>query len=136
MARNGGAWYCAWDVMVSVAEVAFHRTRELAYAGVFNDVARYVELHADFIGDFDDLRDEPGHAALDPDPTIGYPEGQELANRLRRSESRGLIYPSVRAPEGDCLVCFAPNAVQSVRPGASWDMAWDGTPDYSLRQVS
>ena len=24
-----GAWYCAWDVLVSVAEVAWHRTREL-----------------------------------------------------------------------------------------------------------
>jgi hypothetical protein len=25
-----GAWYCSWDVMVSVSEVAWHRTRELA----------------------------------------------------------------------------------------------------------
>ena len=128
-----GAWYCAWTAMVCVAEVAWHRTRELGFTGCFHDRARYVELLADFIGGFDDLTDEPGHAALNPDPAIGYPEGQRLARRLRRAGSRGLIYPSVRAPAGgNCLVCFEPRAIQNVRPGAAWDLVWDGTPDYSV----
>ncbi|MGV8987273.1 MAG: RES family NAD+ phosphorylase [Cypionkella sp.] len=133
-----GAWYCAWNSMVSVAEVAWHRTRELGFTGYFTDSARYVEILADFIGAFDDMTDEPGHAALNPDTTIGYPEGQSLAERLRRDGSRGLIYPSVRAPTpgGNCLVCFEPNAVQNVRPGASWELVWDGTPDYSIHAVS
>ncbi|MGE4337879.1 MAG: RES family NAD+ phosphorylase [Pigmentiphaga sp.] len=131
-----GAWYCAWDVMVSVAEVAFHRVRELSFTGLFEDTARYVELHADFIGDFADLRDEPFHPAINPDPMIGYPEGQHLAGRLLREGSPGLIYPSARAvPAGDCLVCFVPNKIQNVRPGASWDLIWQGTPEFSLHQV-
>lgn len=136
--EDRGAWYCAWDVMVSVSEVAWHRTRELGYTGTFVDNARYVELMADFIGVFDDITDQPGHAALDPDPAVGYPEGQILAERLRRDGSRGLIYPSVRAPVpgGNCLACFEPNAVQNVRPGASWDLVWDGTPDYSVLAVA
>lgn len=134
-AEGRGAWYCAWSVMVSIAEVAFHRTRELEYAACFHDTARYVELHADFIGVFDDMTDEPEHPALHPDPAIGYPEGQRLAEALRRAESRGLIYPSVRAPEGNCLVCFSPNAIQNVRPGACWDLIWDGSPDYTLSQT-
>lgn len=33
------AWYCAWDVMVAVREVA----RELGYTGSFHDSARYVQ---------------------------------------------------------------------------------------------
>jgi RES domain-containing protein len=132
-----GAWYCAWDVMVSVSEVAWHRTRELGFVGSFHDSARYVELLADFIGIFDDLTDEPEHPALHPDPAVGYPEGQSLAQHLRRAGSRGLIYPSFRAPEpgGNCLVCFEPHAIQNVRPGASWDLVWDGTPHYSLTAV-
>ncbi|WP_138471996.1 RES family NAD+ phosphorylase [Poseidonocella sp. HB161398] len=130
-----GAWYCAWEVMVSVAEVAFHRTRELGYAGCYEDEARYVEILADFIGEFSDLGDEPTHPALDPDPAAGYPEGQALAAQLRRGGARGLIYPSVRAPGGRCLVCFEPSAVQNVRPGASWDLVWSGTPDYDIRGV-
>jgi RES domain-containing protein len=130
-----GAWYCSWNVMVSVAEVAWHRTRELRFTGLLVDSARYVELLADFIGIFDDMTDEPEHIALNPDPAIGYPEGQSLAERRRRDGSRGLIYPSVRASvpgEKNCLVCFEPNAIQNVRPGASWDLVWDGTPDYSI----
>jgi len=137
-AEERGAWYCAWDVMVSVSEVAWHRTRELGFTGSFEDNARYVELLADFIGVFDDITDELGHAALDPDPAVGYPAGQSLAERLRRDGSRGLIYPSVRAPVpgGNCLACFEPNAIQNVRPGASWDLVWDGTPDYSILAVA
>ena len=133
-----GAWYCAWDVMVSVAEVAWHRTRELGFAEYFMDNARYVEILADFIGVFDDMTDEPGHPALEPDPTVGYPAGQSLAEHLRRDGSRGLIYPSVRAAAagGNCLVCFEPNAVQNVRPGAAWEMVWDGTLEYSVHAVS
>lgn len=127
-----GAWYCAWEITVAAAEVAFHRTRELAYAGTYEDEARYVELLADFIGPFEDLRGLPGHPALDPDPARGYPEGQALAEALRRAGAIGLVYPSVRAPGGDCLVCFEPRAVQNVRPGASWMMRWQGTPDWSL----
>lgn len=129
-----GAWYCAWDVMVAVAEVAWHRTRELGFTQWFTDSARYVEILADFIGGFDDLTDEPGHPALSPDIATGYPAGQSMAGRLRRNGSRGLIYPSVRAPApgGKCLVCFDPNAVQNLRPGASWDLVWDGTPDYAI----
>lgn len=136
-----GAWYCAWDSMVSAAEVAWHRTRELEFTGFFHDTARYVELLADFIGSFDDMTGAPPdaapHPALHPDPAIGYPEGQALAGRLRREGSRGLIYPSVRAPApgGNCLVCFDPGAIQNVRPGASWDLIWDGTPEYALVAV-
>lgn len=133
-----GAWYCAWNVMVSVSEVAWHRTRELGYTGCFEDSARYVELLADFIGIFSDVTDEPDHPALAANPDVGYPEGQSLAQHLRLEGSRGLIYPSVRgpAPGGNCLVCFEPGAIQNVRPGASWDLAWDGTPDYSIIAVA
>ena len=135
--EDRGAWYCAWDTMVSVCEVAWHRTRELRYAGSFEDRARYVELLADFIGVFDDITDELEHPALDADPDVGYPEGQGLAEHLRRGGSRGLVYPSVRAPApgGNCLVCFEPRAIQNVRPGTSWDLVWKGTPHYSVLAV-
>lgn len=133
-----GAWYCAWDVMVSVSEVAWHRTRKLGFADCFENSARYVELLANFIGVFDDATDEPEHPALNADPDVGYPEGQSLAQHLRREGSRGLIYPSVRVPvpEGNCLVCFEPRAIQNVRPGASWDLIWKGTPDYLIITVA
>lgn len=130
--ESRGAWYCSWDVLTSVAEVGFHRTRELGFIGIYRDTARYVELLADFIGDYPDITDEPDHCALHPDPAIGYPEGQVFAMGLQRDGYRGLIYGSVRQPGERCLVAFEPSAIQNVRPGASWELRWEGTADYAL----
>lgn len=129
---NRGAWYCSWETLTAIAEVAYHKTRELAAIGIFQDTARYVELLADFIGDFADITTTPDHQALHPDPLIGYPAGQSLAQALRREGHRGLIYPSVRHPQGRCLVAFTPTAIQNVRPAAQWDLVWAGTPDYTI----
>lgn len=126
-----GAWYCAWDMLTSAQEVGFHRTRELGFINRYEDEARYVELLADFIGDFPDLHGQ-AHPALDPDPAAGYPEGQTLAADLRRQSHRGLIYPSVRHAGGRCFAAFDPGIIQNVRPGASWKLVWSGAPDFSV----
>ena len=133
--ENRGAWYCSWDTMTSIAEVAFHKTRELRFIGLFEETARYVELLADFIGEYPDITGERGHPALDPDPAIGYPRGQALAERLRRDGHDGLIYRSVRHDQGRCLVAFEPTAIRNVRPGASWDIVWSGSEEYDLKAV-
>jgi len=133
--ESRGAWYCSWETLTSIAEVAFHKTRELKFIGLFEERSRYVELLADFIGEFPDITDERDHPALDPDPAAGYPEGQALAGRLRREGHDGLIYPSVRHRGGRCLVAFEPTAIRNVRPGASWEIVWEGSEDYSVNAV-
>ncbi len=128
-----GAWYCAFDEMTAVQEVAFHRTRELGFIGVFEDEAVYIALLADFIGAFPDLRAvEPVPNSLHPDPAIGYPAGQALALALRDEGHGGLIYPSVRRPGGTCFAAFVPQIIQNVRPAAKWRMVWNGSPDFTL----
>ncbi len=126
-----GAWYCAWAMLTSAQEVGFHRTRELGFIGRYEDEARYVELLADFVGDFPDLHGPP-HAALDPDPAAGYPAGRALAVDLRRDGHRGLIYPSVRHEGGRCFVAFDPGIIQNVRPGASWKLVWNGAAEFAI----
>ncbi len=128
-----GAWYCAFDELTAIAEVGFHRTRELHNINVFEDEAVYQALMAGFMGDFDDLRKASGtHPCLSPDTAVGYPAGQRLARDLRQGGARALIYPSVRRDKGVCLVAFEPHLVQNVRPGARWKLAWTGTPDYMV----
>jgi len=137
--NNGerGAWYCAWDMLTSAQEVGFHRTRELGFIDRYEDEARYVEILADFIGDFPDLhgaeRAGKPHPALDPDPATGYPAGQAMAADLRREGHRGLIYPSVRHEGGRCFVAFDPGIIQNVRPGASWKLVWNGAPEFAIK---
>lgn len=125
-----GAWYCAWDSLTSLHEVGYHRTRELQYINRLDDTAVYRELLADFIGDFPEITDDD--TVLHPDPVVGYPAGQALATELRRDGHRALIYPSVRHAGGRCLVAFDPAIIQNVRPGAAWQLTWQGTPAFLI----
>lgn len=118
-------------MLTSAQEVGFHRPRELGFIGHYEDEARYVELLADFIGDFPDLH-AMAHPALDPDPDRGYPAGQRLAADLRSEGHRGLIYPSVRHPGGRCFVAFDPGIIQNVRPGASWKLVSRGGAEFAV----
>ncbi|WP_235679319.1 RES family NAD+ phosphorylase [Aquibium microcysteis] len=130
-AGDRGAWYCAFDELTAIAEVGFHRTRELARIARFEDEAVYQSLLAGFIGDFHDLRKVTAPLdCLGHDPATAYPAGQALARRLREAGSRGLIYPSARRRRGTCLVAFEPHSVQNVRPGARWKLVWEGRADY------
>jgi RES domain-containing protein len=131
--KSRGAWYCAFDDLTAIAEVAFHRTRELERINIFEDEVVYQALLAGFLGDFHDLRPAPADTpSLNPDPAIAYPEGQALAATLRSQNSRGIVYPSQRKKGGLCLVAFHPYLVQNVRPGARWKLTWTGTAQYTL----
>lgn len=128
-----GAWYSAFDDLTAVAEVGFHYTRELRNTRRYEGRICYQALLADFIGPFPDLRDvTPPPDCLQDDPARGYPAGQALARALREAGHDGLLYPSVRGPEGVCFVAFVPQIVQNVRPGAKWWLEWNGSPDYSV----
>jgi RES domain-containing protein len=128
-----GAWYCATEALVSIEEVAYHKTRELRRTDWFHETAVYAELVADFVGPFPDLHGvAPPPPCLGETPEVAYPLGQALALELRAAGARGLVYPSVRKPGGVCLVAFEPQIVQNVRPGATWRLDWDGSPHFTL----
>ena len=128
-----GAWYCAFEDLTALDEVAFHRTRELERTGVFEDEAIYRALLADFVAEFADLRDlDPVPTCLDPDPAVAYPAGQALARDLREADGNGIVYPSVRRPGGTCLVALRPHLVQNVRVGARWRLSWTRTAEPTI----
>ena len=119
-----GAWYAAFQLGTSQAEVAFHRSVQLAEIGRDHDVATYDDYLADFSGTFHDLRRARGfRGCLGAD---SYVESQALAERLVDAGALGVIYPSVRRPSGTCLACFRPAAVANVRPGRTYRFVWDG----------
>ena len=121
-----GAWYCAFDAETALAEVAFHKAVEYQEIGRFDDSVNYQALLADFSASFHDLRGADawdGCLAAD-----SYVASQALAADLLESGSMGIIYPSVRRPEGTNLACFRPALVGNVRKGHAYRLTWAGSP--------
>jgi RES domain-containing protein len=121
-----GAWYCAFDAETALAEVAFHKAVEYHEINRFDDSVTYQALLADFSATFHDLRGaDAWRACLDPD---SYVASQGLAAELLDAGSMGVIYPSVRRPEGTNLACFRPALVGNVRKGHAYRLTWAGSP--------
>jgi RES domain-containing protein len=120
-----GAWYAAFRLDTSQAEVAFHRAKELQEINWPDpEVFEYVEYLADFRGEFHDIRKQPDFRdCLSPD---SYAASQRLAQLLLQRGSAGIIYPSVREKKhGDCVSCFRPALVMNVRRGVSLDVRFE-----------
>ncbi|RSZ55902.1 RES family NAD+ phosphorylase [Massilia atriviolacea] len=121
-----GAWYCAFEAETALAEITFHKTVEYQEIGRFDDSVTYQALIADFTSTFHDIRGVDAFAKyLDP---ASYIESQTLASQLLDAGSMGVIYPSVRRPEGTCLACFRPALVGNVRKGQVYRLTWSGSP--------
>ncbi len=122
-----GAWYAAFELATSQAEVAFHKSVALAEIGRFEDTVTYDDYLADVSASLHDLRRARGfRASLDP---ASYVESQALAERLLEAGSLGVVYPSVRRAGGTCVACFRPALVANVRRTKSYRFTWRGAPD-------
>lgn len=131
-----GAWYAALAIETCVAEVGHHLTKALADVGDFNAVVDYCEMLTSMAGVFADLRQAPDHASLNADPAQGYPAGNALAAAARAAGHNGIIFRSVRNPDGTCIAALWPNVVQSVVQGALYRITWAGTPNFHAKQVN
>jgi RES domain-containing protein len=121
-----GAWYCAFAPETALAEVAFHKAVEYQEIGRFDDSVSYQSLLADFSAGFHDLRgSDAWEACLDP---ASYVASQQLAADLLEQGSMGIVYPSVRHPDGTNLACFRPALVGNVRKGPAYRLTWAGSP--------
>lgn len=120
-----GAWYAGFEIATAQAEVAFHKSVQLAEIGRFDDDVTYDDYLADFSAEFHDLRDAPEFAdCLDPD---SYVASQALAERLLGGGSLGILFPSVRRAGGTCLACFRPALVMRPRRGRTYRFRWTGS---------
>jgi RES domain-containing protein len=125
-----GAWYTAFELKTAQAEVAFHKSVQLAEVGRFEDEVTFDDYLSDFSGEFHDLRRQSAFRdCLEPD---SYIPSQALAERLHAADSLGVIYPSVRRAEGTCLACFRPALVGNVRKAATYRFRWNGGPTPTI----
>jgi hypothetical protein len=128
-----GAWYAAFEIETSQAEVAFHKAVELAEAQWFEEQVTFDDYLADFSADFHDIRGDGQFAhCLAPN---SYMASQDLAHQLLDADSLGVIYPSVRNAGGTCVACFRPALVMNVRKGRTYRFTWQGNPQPEVSVV-
>lgn len=125
-----GAWYAGFAVETAQAEVAFHKTVQLAEINRFEDDVTYDDYLADFSAGFHDLRGRGFRKYLEPG---SYVDSQALAERLLAAASLGVVYPSVRHAGGTCVACFRPALVGNVRRDRTYRFIWDGAPEPSIK---
>jgi hypothetical protein len=131
-----GAWYAALAIETCMREVAFHMADFLRKSGALKGVVDYAELFASMAGEFVDLRSHASHPCLNPDPAIGYPLGNAIADAAIARGLNGIVYPSVRHAGGTCLAALLPHAVQSVAPGGLYRFTWSGDEDPTIARMS
>ena len=126
-----GAWYAGFELETSQAEVAWHKSVELAEIDWMEESVTYDDYLADFGGEYHDIRgDATYEKCLDPD---SYVESQMLAETLLRERASGIIYPSVRHNDGICLAGFRPALVGNVRKSARYRFTWTGSPEPEIK---
>lgn len=135
-----GAWYVGVERETSIAEVAFHKLRELEeVAWMEEEISTCDDYVADFHTEFESLSgdDAKDYAEfLEPGPIPEcYRRPQALAAELLGAGSNGIMYPSVRRPGGTCVACFRPALVYHVRRAARLEFRMKAGRRYTARQV-
>jgi hypothetical protein len=85
--------------------------------------SQFREIVLDIEAELADLRTGLMPAALAPDD---YTPGQQLGAALHAAGGNGVVYPSVRAPEGECAGLFYPDLARNPRQGRHLDYHWNG----------
>lgn len=120
-----GVYYAAKAIETAVAEVSYHREIFLSRT---HESAIDIDLRAisaTIDAPLHDLRalGKRSAAILDPNQ---YQAAQALGRELRKEESWGVVFPSVRHEGGLCFGLFRPKAVRQAKATIHITLRWDG----------
>jgi hypothetical protein len=122
-----GVYYAADRLATAIAETVYHFQR---FAMDAKDPPRREDMRVlvgSVINNFHDvetLSSEDKGAVLDP---ASYAASQSLARTLRETGSNGLVYPSVRDANGQCVAAFWPDAINIPVQERHLKYEWDGS---------
>ncbi len=128
-----GVYYAGDSLETAIAETKFHRERFLAASNESACLVQMREYLAHIKEELVDIDSREHAHILDPDPN-SYPKSQEFARTLKLKNEYGLLYPSVRNPEGKCVAIFRPTALTIPIQGSHLDYVWDGHSITSVRK--
>ena len=120
-----GVYYAADSLDTAVAEVSYHRGLFLARTSEEAIDIDLRWLHADLMDKLHELRGQGASMPAVYDPGR-YGAGPDLARTLRALGSQGIVYDSVRWPQGQCAAVFRPRALSNARTAGHIGLHWDG----------
>ncbi len=123
-----GVYYAAFEQRTAIAESAYHTARFLAYTNTRPTLVYKRVLTANIRGAYDDIRATPlDDPIYDPDPEK-YAAAQAYALQLYAADAvDGIVYTSVRAADGTCVVAFRPRLISDCTTAGFLAFSYDGT---------
>lgn len=120
-----GVYYAAESLETAVAEVSHHRGAFLARTA---EAAIDIDLRWIQADLMDKLHDIRGQGAATPAvyDLTHYGASQDLGRALRAQGSAGIVFESVRRPQGQCVAIFKPRALSKARAVGHIGLHWDG----------
>jgi hypothetical protein len=134
-----GVLYAGNRFDVALLETVHHHARFMArtkespgWTSQFREIVMAVRAR---LHDLRDKRSTRAHwrKALDPE---SHAEGRALGKTLFRSGSEGVVFPSQRCPEGECVALFYPDLAKRPTQGRHLDYHWNGERVDLYRDVS
>lgn len=119
-----GAFYAGLTIDTAIAETRHHREVFLAATQTGRPIDIDMRVYiARLRGDLHDLRKGAPAAIYSPDD---YGASQALGRKLRSKGSNGIVFNSVRDPEGTCVAVFRPRLLSHCRQERHLTYQWDG----------
>lgn len=119
-----GVYYAGDSVEVALFETIHHHS---LFMRATAETPGWTSHFRQLIGSIDatllDLRKPGWSNCLEPD---GINVAQSLARDLHKAGSDGIVYPSVRLPEGQCIAVFWPDVVSVPIQGRRFSYHWSG----------
>ncbi|MEM5384224.1 RES family NAD+ phosphorylase [Paraburkholderia phymatum] len=121
-----GVFYCARSRETAIAETRYHSGHFLA-ATQEPPMRQQMRLYTVIAqGDVVDLRDMDSAEASVLSPN-DYAPGQTLGRAIREAGAPGIVYPSVRDADGECLAAFRTMLLRDCHHAAYLEYNWNGS---------
>lgn len=130
-----GAYYAGRTLETAIDETVYHAAKFAREGRLPATTFEKLVLNARIAGTFHDLRKSvPDKKILSPD---SYVASQPFARQLREYEkSKGIVYPSVRSANGECIAVFLPRLVSDCRCTKQLAYVWDGEAISQVYEMS
>ncbi|MGE6604944.1 RES family NAD+ phosphorylase [Halomonas sp. NPDC076908] len=119
-----GAYYCALTEATAIAETVYHTERFMGESDEPPMMLQQRVYLSNLEGKLIDLRGcNAAQALLTSD---SWAAGQTLGRKAREEQADGIVYPSVRDPDGECAAVLRPPVLSATRQGRHLGYDWDG----------